>query len=111
MAHGGARKGAGRKRSPIRELQRARKTLKAVSATLILAQIDELEAWKDLLGATRTLIVGEGEPMDVPDYKTRLEALKYLTDRRDGKAPQAVQITGEDGDSPVKVMLIGAKNV
>lgn len=110
MAHGGARKGAGRKRSPIRELQRARKTLKAVSATLILAQIDELESWKDLLRATRTLIVGE-KPMDVPDYKTRLEALKYLTDRRDGKAPQAVQITGEDGDSPVKVMLIGAKNV
>lgn len=110
MAHGGARKGAGRKRSPIRDLQRARKTLKAVSATLILAQIDELAAWKELLSATRTLVVGEGEPLDVPDYKTRLEALKYLTDRRDGKAPQAIQVSGgEDGSSPVKVMLIGAK--
>jgi len=110
MGRGGIRKGAGRKRSPIRELQRARKTLKAVSATLILAQIDELQAWKELLSATRTLIVGEGEPLDVPDYKTRLDALKYLTDKRDGKAPQSVKLSGdEESNSPVKVLLIGAK--
>ena len=109
MNRGGARKGAGRKRSPVRELMRARKTIKAVGATLILGQIDELAAWKELLTATRTLIVGEGEPMDVPDYKVRLEALKYLTDKRDGKAPQSVKLSGEEGDSPIKVLLIGAK--
>lgn len=108
MARGGARPGAGRKPSPTREIARASKKIKAIGAALILAQINEIEAWKELLTATRTVIVGEGEPLDVPDYKTRLEALKYLTDRRDGKPKQAI-VGGEEGDSPVKMLLIGAK--
>jgi hypothetical protein len=45
-------------------------------AAEILSAVDEVEVWKGLIACG--------------DYRTRLDAMKYLTDRRDGKAPQAV---------------------
>jgi hypothetical protein len=50
--------------------------LRRTLAAEILSGIDELEVWKLLI--------------EQADYRTRLDAMKYLTDRRDGKAPQAV---------------------
>ena len=66
---GGARPGAGRK-------PKATVVLRRTMAAEILSAVDEVEVWKGLI--------------EKADYRTRLEALKYLTDRRDGKAPQAV---------------------
>jgi hypothetical protein len=69
MTRGGARPGAGRKPKPTVVLRRT-------MAAEILSAVDEVEVWKGLI--------------ERGDYRTILEAMKYLTDRRDGKAPQAV---------------------
>ncbi len=69
MNHGGARPGAGRKPKPTVVLRRT-------MAAEILSAVDEIAVWK--------------EPIESFDHRVRLDALKYLTDRRDGKAPQAV---------------------
>jgi hypothetical protein len=50
-----------------------------VLAEEILAGVDEAAVWRELVSAG--------------DLRIRLDALKYLTDRRDGKAPQAVPAT------------------
>lgn len=50
--------------------------LRRTTAAEILAQFDEVQLWSDLLT--------DG------DSRIKLDALKYLTDRRDGKALQAV---------------------
>lgn len=75
MLHGGARLNAGR---PPKSLVVVRKVL----AEQILGSVDELLLWKELLSS-------ENE-------KIKLEAPKYLTDRRDGKAPQSVVADQED---------------
>jgi hypothetical protein len=67
--HGEERPGAGRKAKRAVVLRR---TL----AAEILNSVDEVEVWRGLI--------------ERADYRTRLDAMKYLTDRRDGKAPQAV---------------------
>ncbi len=69
MPRGGARPGAGRK-------PKATVILRRTMAAQILCAVDEIEVWKLLI--------------EQADYRTRLDAMKYLTDRRDGKAPQAV---------------------
>jgi hypothetical protein len=45
-------------------------------AAEILSAVDEIAVWRELI--------------ERADYRTRLDAMRYLTDRRDGKAPQAV---------------------
>ena len=67
------RPGAGRKPNYLKRLG-----IKAITAAEILAHVDEVELWLGL-------------PSD-KNYK--LQALQYLTDRRDGKAKQAVQVSG-----------------
>jgi len=67
MNRGGARPGAGRKPKAMVVLRRA-------LADQILGSTDEFELWRELLSCD--------------DYRIRLDTLKYLTDRRDGKAPQ-----------------------
>ena len=67
MNRGGARLGAGRKPKPMLVLRKAQ-------AEQILGTVDEFELWRELLSCD--------------DYRIRLDTLKYLTDRRDGKAPQ-----------------------
>lgn len=84
MPRGGKRDGAGRKRSPAKYLRKA-------TAAAILAAVDEQKLWKDLLDA-------KVEP------RIRLDALKYLTDRRDGKPAQAISFP-EGGDAvPVRII-------
>ena len=89
MTHGGKRPGAGRK--PLK-LARTGKDLRKVQAEEILAAIDESKFWTDLLSAA--------------DLRIRLETGKYLTDRRDGKAPQAMQLTDSQGNAPVLRLVI-----
>jgi hypothetical protein len=73
--NGGKRPGAGRKPSTIKGVA-AR--LPKDTAGLILATIKENQLWGDLLTNS--------------DPRIRLDALKYLTDRRDGRAKQAVDM-------------------
>jgi hypothetical protein len=72
---GGKRLGAGRKPNYLKRLG-----IKAITAAEILAHHDEPELWKGLLTHKS------------PDV--RLRTLQYLTDRRDGKAKQAVEVSG-----------------
>jgi hypothetical protein len=72
---GGKRPGAGRKPNYLKRLG-----IKALTAAEILAHHDEPDLWRGLLLHKS------------PDI--RLRTLQYLTDRRDGKAKQAVNVTG-----------------
>jgi|SRR5581483_1360357 len=98
MPRGGSRANSGRKPGSINRktaIEKADKPLseikgkaarKAVTAAVVLASIDELKYWTELL----------------KDPKTRLQAMMYLTDQRDGKARQKLEHTGKDG-GPVQV--------
>lgn len=72
---GGRRPGAGRKPDYLKRLG-----IKALTAAEILAHHNEPELWQGLL---------HNKSADI-----RLRTLAYLTDRRDGKARQAVNVTG-----------------
>jgi hypothetical protein len=72
---GGKRPGAGRKPNYLKRLG-----IKAITAAEILAHVNEPELWQGLLNHKS------------PDV--RLRTLQYLTDRRDGKAKQAVEVSG-----------------
>lgn len=120
MPRGGKRTGAGRRAT---KLSRTVEPLKKVQAEEILAESEEKSAWLELLNAEMTVSVNvvvtdgetgktetEREAVKVPDYRIRLEARKYLTDRRDGKAKQAVEVGGKDGGPIVfKLRRIGVK--
>lgn len=120
MPRGGKRTGSGRRAT---KLSRTVEPLKKVQAEEILAESEEKSAWLELLNAEMTVSVNvivtdgetgktetEREAVKVPDYRIRLEARKYLTDRRDGKAKQAVEVGGKDGGPIVfKLRRIGAK--
>jgi hypothetical protein len=73
--HGGKRPGAGRKPNYLKRLG-----MQPITAAQILAHFDELDLWKGLLFHKRPLI--------------RLQTLQYLTDRRDGRPKQAVDVSG-----------------
>jgi hypothetical protein len=91
--YGGKRPGAGRKKGSINVLTALKrgeteinqvqgaKAKKAVAAAVILGVVDEVKLWAELLESPREAI--------------RLDALKYLTDKRDGRAKQAVEVTGD----------------
>jgi hypothetical protein len=72
---GGKRPGSGRKPNYLKRLG-----IKAITAADLLAHVNEIELWKGLLNH---------KSADV-----RLRTLSYLTDRRDGKPKQAVDVTG-----------------
>lgn len=110
MAHGGNRVGAGRRAT---KLSREAVPLKRATAEVILAGIDEEAFWQDMLTAETVTSVhviggedGGRENVTIPDRKIRIEAAKYLTDKRDGKAAQAIQHTGPDGKAPTVRVLI-----
>lgn len=84
---GGKRAGSGRKPSTIKGIV---KRLPKESAALILDEIKANKKWVDLANSEDERIV--------------LEVLKYLTDRANGKARQAVEVTGEDG-GPVQTAI------
>lgn len=72
---GGKRPGAGRKPNYLKRLG-----VTPVNAAQIMARYDEHEAW--------------GWFLKHPSASIRLQAWQYLTDRRDGKPKQAVDISG-----------------
>lgn len=105
MPRGGKRNGAGR---PFVKLSVSdRHTVNKATAEDILASVPEREYWQDLIEAEMQVVVGK-EPnkqvITIVDKRLRMEALKYLTDKRDGKAPQA--ITAPDGGIPTFRVLI-----
>lgn len=97
MPRGGKRPGAGRKPT---ELSRIAIPLKKLTAEEILASVNELEQWQELLEAMTYLPSGiKGEPpIQIPDLRVRADALKYLTNRRDGMPTQAVVQKQPDHD-------------
>ena len=89
MRRGGKRAGAGRKKG-----FKLAKTIKAqVTADAILKGIGEDQAWKWAAHTARKK----------RDVKTYVDILKYLTDRRDGKARQALDI-GNDKGRPFQII-------
>ena len=72
---GGKRAGAGRKPDYVKRLG-----ITPVNAAQIMARYDEHEAW--------------GWFLKHPNPSIRLASWQYLTDRRDGKPKQAVDISG-----------------
>jgi hypothetical protein len=73
MAQGGRRVGAGR---PIGAIAKVKKTI----ATKVLKKAEEQKIWAELLASD--------------DHRIVLDAMKYLTDRRDGKASQPIEHSG-----------------
>jgi hypothetical protein len=76
---GGARNGSGRKRKPV-------KILKKATAEQILSQIDEIEGWNWAWTTAKAK----------QDVKAAVEILAYLTNRRDGKPAQSVDVKAEE---------------
>ncbi len=98
MQRGGKREGAGRKPGSINRataIKRAARELgdikgtraqQAVSAAVVLGLVDESAKWLDLLNQK--------------DPWLRFRVMVYLTDRRDGKPKQAVEL-----DADIKTTL------
>jgi len=76
MNRGGKRTGAGRKPG-------ARALVTRCKAEAVLATVNEEKIWQRLMRSRNDRIV--------------LDSLKYLTDRRDGKAVQAMEVSGPEG--------------
>src|SRR3984893_277687 len=72
---GGKRPGSGRKPNYLKRLG-----IKAITAAELLAHVNEIDLWKGLL---------LNKSADI-----RLRTLSYLTDRRDGKPKQALEVAG-----------------
>jgi hypothetical protein len=88
MAKGGKRPGAGRKPKVVTDADRA-------FYGGILDKKREQEIWGKLLNSEDEAIV--------------IKAIIYLTDKRDGKPAQAIEMTGE-GSSAVRIILHGGKS-
>jgi hypothetical protein len=94
-----------RKKTPS---ARKQKELTRVPAEEVLADpsFDEKNAWLALLQATTTTTVigedGKREQITVPDYRIRMAALTYLTDKRDGKPGQAARPGAENKAQPLE---------
>lgn len=86
MPRGGKRINAGRKPKPS-----PKQVVRKVIAETILAGIDEAKAWSRLLNSE--------------DDRISLEALKYLTNRRDGMPPQSIEHKGGDGGPSINVVI------
>lgn len=94
LTKGGKRAGAGRKPSTLSGIA---KKLPRESAELILSEIKAQSKWVKLAGSEDERIV--------------LDTLKYLTDRAYGKAPQAMEHTGKDGEKlELVIRHIGSKD-
>lgn len=83
--------------------RKEKRAVRKVIAEAILASVDELAIWQELLTAStptsvRILNASEDDPqyetISVPDYQTRFKAISYLTNRRDGMPAQTTQETG-----------------
>ena len=90
---GGKRAGAGRKPSTIKGIA---KRLPSSSAEVLLAEIKANQRLVDMANGD--------------DPWLAFKVIQFLWEQARGKAKQAI-VGGEETDSPVKVVLIGAKNV
>lgn len=81
---GGKRLGAGRKPNYFKRL-----AVKPITAAEILARYDEPKVWDYFLKH--------------PDPRIALQARQYLTDRRDCKAKQAVDVSGRNPARPYRI--------
>jgi hypothetical protein len=89
--------------------------LRKITAEQILSQHDEEALWNELLTASTVISVAviaggngnEREHITVPDYKIRIDALKYLTNRRDGMPIQAIAGAGGPTVFNVRIVQIG----
>ena len=79
-----------RSKARCRKAKKAQVLVRKVLATDILSAVDEVALWQGLLWSE--------------NQKIRLEALKYLTDRRDGKAPQSVTLNS--GPAPQEPVIM-----
>ena len=62
------------------------KHLSRNSAYHVLRKHNDQELWSQILTATTFVSGGRNKPaVEVPDMRLRFEALRYLTDRRDGR--------------------------
>lgn len=84
---GGSRPGSGRKAKEINEIRRS-------FAAEILTPTIEKNRFRKML--------------DSSDERVALDALKYLADQKYGKAPQAMELSGEGG-GPLKVEVTDAR--
>lgn len=92
MSHGGKRDNSGGKRSGSGRKPKVITQAKKSLAGDILNSIGEVKTWKWIIATAR----------GAKDARTVLDALKYLTDRRDGRPAQ--QIVG-DPNRPLAVEL------
>ncbi len=99
MPRGGKRPGAGKRKGTTN----AKTAAKCASAAGLLDHLQERKMWD--------WIITKAKKKD--DVRTVLDVMKYLTDRRDGKAPQAHRFEGSDG-SPgrieVRIITVGDPN-
>ena len=87
MAHGGAGRGQGRKKNSLSRVTPIKAALahgkvepiRRATAEEILGKQDEMAIW--------------GQLLTDDDPKVRLDAIKYLTNRRDGMPLQAIGLT------------------
>lgn len=68
---------------------------------LLDAIISESE-WRRIMEVQKVIAMCDGEMcaqlgLEIPTTKEVTEAAKFLTERRYGKAPQTVEVTGDDG--------------
>ncbi|HEV7218626.1 MAG TPA: hypothetical protein VGN39_07105 [Terriglobales bacterium] len=113
MTHGGKRERAGRPKTQLSRVK-AFAPLRKSTAEQILSQHDEEALWNELLTATSVISVAvvsggngnEREQITVPDYKIRIDALKYLTNRRDGMPIQAIAGAGADQPNRITVTIM-----
>lgn len=102
MPRGGRRKNAGRKPSalerktaiaiakPAIDAAIGKSAREAVTAAVVLASVDELQEWKSLIG----------------NANTKLSAMIYLTDRRDGKPKQYTEVKDVTESTPERAERI-----
>jgi hypothetical protein len=86
---GGPRPGSGRRRKPV-------KILKKATAEQVLDQIGEIQGWRWAWDTAK----------EKGDVKAAVEILAYLTNRRDGKPAQAINLGGPTGE-PLEVVFSG----
>ncbi len=92
MPRGGKRPGAGKRKGTTN----AKTAAKCASAAGLLDHLEERKMWDWIITKAKKK----------NDVRTVLDVMKYLTDRRDGKAAQAVVVGGVGGGPPTMRVII-----
>ncbi len=92
MPRGGKRPGAGKRKGTTN----AKTAAKCASAAGLLDHLEERKMWDWIITKAKKK----------NDVRTVLDVMKYLTDRRDGKAAQAHRLEGLAGEPPQMKVII-----